>query len=44
MAYGDFKDLNKRTVADKVLRDKVFNTPKKSKICWISSWNCFNGL
>ena len=25
MAYGGFKDLNRRTVADKVLRDKVFN-------------------
>ena len=25
MAYGDFKDLTKRTAADKVLRDKAFN-------------------
>ena len=24
MAYGDFKDLTKRTFADKVLRDKAF--------------------
>ena len=24
MAYGDFKDLAKRTIADKALRDKVF--------------------
>ena len=24
MAYGDFKDLTKRTAADKVLRDKAF--------------------
>ena len=24
MAYGDFKDLKKRTIADKVLRDKAF--------------------
>ena len=24
MAYGDFKDLNRRT-SDKVLRDKAFN-------------------
>ena len=24
MAYGDFKDLAKRTEADKVLRDKAF--------------------
>ena len=28
MAYGDFKDLNKITVADKVLRDKAFNISK----------------
>ena len=25
MAYEDFKDLNKRTAADKVLRDKALN-------------------
>ena len=25
MAYGDFKDLAKRTAADKILRDKAFN-------------------
>ena len=25
VAYGDFKDLNRRTFADKVLRDKAFN-------------------
>ena len=25
MAYGNFKDLNRRTDADKVLRDKEFN-------------------
>ena len=24
MAYGDFKDLYRRTAADKVLRDKAF--------------------
>ena len=28
MAYGDFKDLAKRTAADKVLRDKAFNIAK----------------
>ena len=28
MAYGDFKDLNRRTFADKVLRDKAFNILK----------------
>ena len=25
MAYGDFKDLTRRTAADKVLREKAFN-------------------
>ena len=25
MAHEDFKDLNRRAAADKVLRDKVFN-------------------
>ena len=25
MAYGDFKGLNRRTSADKVLHDKAFN-------------------
>ena len=31
MAHGDFKDLAKRTAADKVLRDKAFNIAKDSK-------------
>ena len=31
MAYGDFKDLPRRTAADKVLRDKAFNIPKNPK-------------
>ena len=31
MACGDFKDLKKRTSADKVLRDKAFNTAKNPK-------------
>ena len=31
MAYGDFKDLAKRTAADKVLRCKAFNIAKNSK-------------
>ena len=30
MAYGDFKDLKRRTFSDKVLRDKAFNIAKKS--------------
>ena len=28
MAYGDFKDLDRRTFADEVLRDKAFNSAK----------------
>ena len=28
MGYGDFKDLNRRTATDKVLRDKAFNITK----------------
>ena len=31
MAYGDFKDLAKRTAADKILRDKAFNIAKDPK-------------
>ena len=32
MAYGDFKDLARRTASDKVLRDKSFNIAK-NPIC-----------
>ena len=28
MVYGDFKDLNRRATADKVLHDKIFNVAK----------------
>ena len=31
MAYGNFKDLNRRTFADKVSRDKGFNIAKDTK-------------
>ena len=31
MAYGDFKDLKRRTFSDKVLRDKAFNVAKNPK-------------
>ena len=30
-AYGDFKDLKRRTFFDKVLRDKAFNIAKNPK-------------
>ena len=28
MAYGDFKDLTRRTASNKILRDKSFNITK----------------
>ena len=31
MAYGDYKDLPKRTAADKVLRDKAFKIASDQK-------------
>ena len=31
MAYGNFKDLAKRTAVDKILRDKAFNIAKDPK-------------
>ena len=31
MTYRDFKDLNRRTAADKVLRDKAFNIVRNPK-------------
>ena len=31
MAYGDFKDLTRRTVSAKILRDKAFNIAKNPK-------------
>ena len=31
MAYGDFKDLARRTAFDNVLRDKAFNIAKNPK-------------
>ena len=34
MAYGDFKDLKRRTASDKVLKDKTFNIAKNPKYDW----------
>ena len=31
MAYGNFKDLKRRTAFDKILRDKAFNIAKNPK-------------
>ena len=32
MAYGNFKDLNRRTLADKELRDKAFDIAKDANM------------
>ena len=34
MAYGDFKDLKRKTFSNKVLRDKAFNIAKNPKYDW----------
>ena len=31
MAYGDFKDLTRRTASDKILHGKAFNIAKNPK-------------
>ena len=31
MAYGDFKDLPRKTASDKILCDKAFNVAKNTK-------------
>ena len=31
MAYGDFKDLKRRTTSDQILKDKAFNIAKNPK-------------
>ena len=31
MAYGEFKDINRRTVSDIILRDKAFSIAKNPK-------------
>ena len=38
MAYGDFKDLRRRTFSDKVLRDKAFNIAKNAKYGGYQRW------
>ena len=38
MAYGDFKDLKRRTASDKILRDKAFNIAKNPKYDGYGSW------
>ena len=31
MSYGDFRDLNRKTAVDKVLRGKAFNIANKNR-------------
>ena len=38
LAYGDFKDLAKRTASDKMLRDKAFNIAKNTKHYGFFQW------
>ena len=38
MAYGDFKDLERRAAFDKVLRDKVLNIAKNPKYDGYQRW------
>ena len=44
MAYGDFKDLAKRTAADKVLRDKEFKIAGDQKYDGYPKRVSFNGI
>ena len=44
MAYGDFKDLTRRTASDKILRDKAFNITKNQKYYRYQRGLAFNGL
>ena len=44
MAYGDFKDLTRRTASDKILREKPFNTVKNTKYDGYQRGSYFNGL
>ena len=44
MAYGDFKHLAKRAIADKVLRDKVFKIASDQKYDGISKRISFDGI
>ena len=41
VAYGDFEDLNRKTVSDKALCDKQFNIVKNHVWTW-AYFNVFN--
>ena len=40
MAYGDFKDLTRRTASDKILRDKAFNVANTQDINLYKKLRC----
>ena len=42
MAYGDFKDSNRRKVSDKIVRDKASNIAKNPK--YIRYQRCFASM
>ena len=44
MAYGDFKDLTRRTAFDKILRNKAFNIAKNPKYDGCQKGSCCNSL
>ena len=44
MAYGDFKDLKRKTASDKVLKDKAFNIAKNTKYDEYHRKLCFYDL
>ena len=44
MAYGDFKDLTRRTASNKSFHNKSFNVAKNPKYDRISKRSCFNDL
>ena len=37
LAYGDFKDLTRRTASDKILREKAFNIAKNPNMMDINA-------
>ena len=44
MAYGDIRDLARRTASNKILRDKGLILLKTQKMIYISKMSCFYGL
>ena len=44
MAYGKYKNLEKTTQSDKVLKNKAFAIANNPKNCWVSKRISFNRL